>query len=74
MNYLGDEVKEALQRVSKLAKNKKAPYSVRLEADKTLVEQALGKPSQRHEVTGESGEPIKITRVEIVKDYGDSND
>ena len=60
LNYLGDEVKNALQRVGKLAKNKKAPHSVRLEADKLLIEQALGKPSQRHELTGEEGGPMEF--------------
>ena len=47
-----------------------------LKGNPVLLKEALdrieGKAPQ--ELTGEGGGPIKITRVEIVKDYGDSND
>ena len=60
LNYLSEEVKSALERISNIAQNPKAPYAVRLEADKILVEHAMGKPSQRREVTGEDGDPIRM--------------
>jgi len=38
-----------------------------------LAKNLLGM-ADKHEMTGKDGEPIKITRVEIVKDYGGSSE
>lgn len=60
---LSNEVVAALERVRDLSMDHDAPYSVRLEADKILIEQALGRPSQRTEVTGAQGGPVKVVEI-----------
>lgn len=44
---------------------------IRQSSSTEVLDRGLGKPTQRTEVSGKGGQPIEITHIEIVKDYGE---
>lgn len=72
--YLNVEVVEALKRVREIALDPTTPASVRLDANRLLIEQTLGKPCQRQEISGRGGGPVQIEQVEVVKNYSGNDD
>ncbi len=58
---------KAAQYIRDLASGEiKKPSAVRLDACKFLVNQAIGMPKQRTELTGADGAPVAIKTIEVI--------
>lgn len=68
---IGKHFKGSVSLVVETMVNTEVPWHVRVDCAKLLIEQHIGKPGQRIEHAGDDHNPIVITRVEIIKDYGE---